>query len=56
MRYDYAPIIVRGMEFKRNVHEETEVQTKSLNEGTMIKIVIPLMNINGRILIMLIFR
>lgn len=35
--YDYAPIIVRGMEFKRNSHEETDVQTKSLNEGTMIR-------------------
>jgi len=34
--YDYAPIIVRGMEFKRNLHEESSVETKSLNEGTMI--------------------
>ncbi len=34
--YDYAPIIVRGMEFKRNTHEEGHVETKSLNEGAMI--------------------
>ncbi|MDD4000512.1 MAG: uroporphyrinogen decarboxylase family protein [Bacilli bacterium] len=33
--YDFAPLIVRGMEFPRREHGEV-TQTKSLNEGTMI--------------------
>jgi len=35
--YDFAPIIVRGMEFPRKTHDKANVQTKSLNDGTMIK-------------------
>ena len=34
--YDFAPIIVRGLEFERNVPLERSAQTKSLNEGSVI--------------------
>ncbi|MCK9536368.1 MAG: hypothetical protein M0R05_02070 [Bacilli bacterium] len=34
--YDFAPILVRGLEFPRKEHNVTEVETKSLNEGAMI--------------------
>jgi len=34
--YDFAPILVKGLEFPRKGHYQVEVQTKSLNEGSMI--------------------
>lgn len=34
--YDFAPILVRGLEFKRNESTEKNMQTKSLNSGAII--------------------
>lgn len=34
--YDFAPILVKGMRFIRKDQDETNVETKSLNEGIMI--------------------